>query len=108
MEHSLQLAQALILPGGTTLNGPEGFKPELNGLGPVIGALYPYFFVFSSVGLLLMLIMGGFSLLTGGSDPKQIESGKKKITFAIVGFLIVFLAYWAVQLVALIFGLDEF
>ncbi len=113
MEHTKQLAQILHLPGGSgtggvTLDGPADFNTSITSLGALIGILIPYFFVFSGIGLLIMLIMGGFSLLTGGSDPKKIESGKQRITYAIVGFLIVFLAYWAVQLVAIMFNICEF
>jgi hypothetical protein len=112
METTRKLAQNLTLPGatpgqGVTISGPVGYRAG-NTLGEVISNIFPYLFVFAGIGLLLMLIMGGFELLTSAGDPKKLESGRQRITYAIVGFLIVFLAFWLVQLVALIFGITEF
>lgn len=99
-------AQNLVLPGGETISGPEGFK--ITSIADLIGRLIPFFILFAGIGMLLMLIFGGFQLLMGGSDPKQIEMGKKRITYSIIGFIVIFLAYWFVQAAALIFGLTEF
>lgn len=107
-----ELAQVLHLPFGegddtVPITGPAGFIAGET-LGDVISRIIPYVYVFAGIGLLLMLISGGFSLLTAASDPKKLDSGKQRITYAIVGFFIVILSYWGVQLIALIFGLEEF
>jgi hypothetical protein len=111
MNHHI-LAQGLTLPDETHIEGPTNFGSQyflgLIHLGDVISAIIPYVFFFAGTAMLLMLILGGFSLLTGANDPKKLEQGKQQITYAIVGFIIVFLAYWVVQLAARIFGLTEF
>lgn len=40
----------------------------------------------------LMIIIGGFFLVTSGGNPERVETGKKTITYAIVGFVVVVLA----------------
>ena len=107
MEHVF--AQTLQLPGTTPIlvNGPAGFSAG-NTLGEVLSRAIPLLLVFGGIGLLLMLILGGFQVLTGGSDPKNLESGKQRITYAIVGFIIIFTAFWMVQFIAIMFGLKEF
>lgn len=75
-------------------------------LGVIISELLKYLFVFAGLALLAYLIIGGFSLMTSGGDPKKIEAGKGAITNAILGFLIIFAAYWITQIVALVFNLD--
>ena len=64
-------------------------------------------FVFPIAGLILfvMLLLGGFQMLTGAANSKSIDEGKQKITSAIVGFIILFAAYWIAQLLELIFGI---
>lgn len=109
MIFSTIFAQDLVLPGTdgkpVTITGPvTGFT----NIGSIITKAIPYLFFFAGVTLLLMLVFGGFSLLTSGGDPKSLDSGKKRITNAIIGFIIIFVAYWLVQLVARIFGLTEF
>jgi len=40
----------------------------------------------------LLIMIGGFYLLTAAGDPNRIETGKKVLTAAIIGLMIVFLA----------------
>jgi len=101
-------AQELCFPGDNNcVSGPADFRFANGSVGSVISSLIQYITVFAGIALLLMLIYGGFQLMTGSGDPKQIEMGKKRITYSIVGFLIVFFAYWGVQLIAIMFGIRE-
>jgi hypothetical protein len=58
--------------------------------------------------LLFMLIGGGIGIISGAgkSDPKTIEAGKKAATSALIGFVVIFFAYWIVRLVETITGLE--
>jgi hypothetical protein len=40
----------------------------------------------------------------GKNDPEQAAKGKKAATTALIGFIIVFAAYWIVRIIELIFG----
>lgn len=63
-------------------------------------------FFFAGALLLLYLLAGGIAFMTSGGDPKALESAKKTITNAFIGFFLVFTAYWTVQLVAAVLGLS--
>jgi len=76
-------------------------------LGQIVGALLPYLFVIAGLLLLLYLIFGGFTYLTSAGDPKKMEDAKGKITGALVGFLIVFVSFWIVQIVGKVFGIEQ-
>ncbi|MBI3980486.1 hypothetical protein HY345_00640 [Candidatus Microgenomates bacterium] len=92
---------------GTQLSGitdPLGGKWA--DLGAVINDLVPYAFVAGGLLLMVFLTVGGFGLLTSGGDPKKIEAGKEKIVASLVGFFIVFGAYWIYILILFILGLD--
>jgi len=45
-------------------------------------------------------------MLTGATDPKQQEAGKQRILAGIIGFLLIFSAYWLAQLLQTIFGIS--
>jgi hypothetical protein len=77
------------------------------GIGPIISALLPYLFAISGIILLLYLIYGGFQMMLSRGDPKAVQSAQAKITSAIVGFIIIFIAYWLVQLLARVLGLSQ-
>lgn len=76
-------------------------------IGAILDAAVPLVFGFAGFGLLLMIISAGFTLLTSAGDAKKLESGKQRLTYAIVGFLVIFVAYWVVQLAGKIFGVSE-
>lgn len=104
------LAQKITLPdpGGSGVKTLEGFPSfKFANLAEVISRAIPFVFAFAGIGLLLMLLNGGFTLLTSAGDPKKLESGKQTLTYALVGFLIIFVAYWLVQILGRIFGLTE-
>src|SRR3972149_1770041 len=73
-------------------------------IGGIISALLPYLFVVAGLLLLLYLVFGGFGLLTSRGDPKAVQIAKERITFALVGFIVVFVSYWIVQIIGVVLG----
>jgi hypothetical protein len=108
-----QLTQAIIIPGpsGTPIPIPYptgfGFAFEQGKIGNILSAAIPFVLGFAGLGLLLMLIAAGYTFLTSAGDAKKMEQGKQQLTNALVGFIIVFAAYWIVQLIGKIFGLES-
>lgn len=76
-------------------------------IGDIISELLKYLFPLAGLLLLLYLLFGGFQLMTSGGDPKKIQEAKGKLTNALVGFIIVFVAYWLVQIIASTLGLGK-
>ena len=102
------LAQVIELPGTTpgakvTIEGPV---PQFGTLADIINKLIPLIFAIAGLILFFYLISGGFDLLLSGGDPKKAESAKGKITNAVVGFIIIFVAWWLTQILTRIFGLS--
>lgn len=79
---------------------------ETSTIGDIISFLLRYIFTFAGLILFIYLIIGGFGLLTSAGDPKAVESAKGKITNAVVGFFIIFISYWLVQILEIIFGIE--
>lgn len=103
-----QLSQ-LIIEGNSgmpdvTVNGPDGFKFNGAGIGEILSQSLGYVFAAAGIGLLLMIISSGFSLMTSAGDPKKSAAGKMRLTNAIIGFLLIFAAYWIVQILGVVFG----
>lgn len=103
------LAQNLTLPGvkdgsDYVLKSPTGFA--FGNLGEVVTKASTYIFAFAGLGLLLMLVMAGFTFLTSAGDAKKLESAKGQLTNAIIGFLLIFTAFWIVQIAGKILGFE--
>lgn len=75
--------------------------------GTILTALNQYVFPLAGLLLLIYLLYGGFQYLTSGGDPQKTNSAKRIITHALIGFIIVFLAFWIVQIVARILGTTD-
>jgi hypothetical protein len=103
------LAQALQIPWGSsgtkTVQGPLASSITF---GSIISNNLKYIFYFGGVGLLIMLLGSGFTFLTSAGDPKKMEKAKGQLTNALIGFLLIFVAFWLVQAAGIIFGIAEF
>ncbi len=101
----MQLAQSDF--NITELEGKvPGFKFVGGSIGDIVSEFLKYLFPLAGLLVLLYLLLGGFQLMTSGGDPKKTQEAKGKITNALIGFVIVFIAYWLVQIVGTILGIE--
>ena len=61
-------------------------------------------FVLAGVICFLLVIYGGFKFITGGQ--KGADEAKGIATAAVVGFIVMFSAYWIVQIIGLLIGME--
>lgn len=97
---------------GIDLNAIEnealpGFRFAGGNLGSVVSAALPYVFFAAGAVLLFMIISAGLTLMTAAGDQKAVAGAKQRLTHALVGFILVFLAYWIVQATGIILGLPD-
>lgn len=105
------LAQSFDI-GNFHISGPtqtEGGVISLtnDSLPSIIASSLSFVFAFAGIGLLLMIIRAGFTLMMSAGDAKKLASGRTALTNAIVGFIIIFSAFWIVQIAGTIFGWDS-
>lgn len=43
-------------------------------------------------------------MLTSAGDPEKVKAGQGKITTGLIGFLIIFTAYWLMQIIETVLG----
>ncbi|OGD62284.1 hypothetical protein A2160_00625 [Candidatus Beckwithbacteria bacterium RBG_13_42_9] len=97
----------LTLPGkDMTITEPATFKfaGSAGTLGKVISELLKYIFPIAGLILLFMLIAGGFQLLTSAGNPETTKAGQARVVSALIGFVIVFVAWWLMQIVETVLG----
>lgn len=70
----------------------------------VIGNLLPNIYIFSGIILLFILLGGGFMMISGGDNPDSIAKGKEAAIGAIIGFVIIFMSYWIIQIIEILTG----
>lgn len=67
-------------------------------------------FVVAGVIILFFFIFGGIGMIAsaGNDNPQKMEQAKKTLTSALIGFIVVFTAYWIVKLLGTITGAQIF
>ena len=83
-----------------------GFKFQNATLGDIISSALQYIYVIAGLSLLVMLIAGGVELMAAAGDEDAMKSGYGKIKTSLIGFLIVFVSYFVVQIVEVVFGIQ--
>src|SRR3989344_1133405 len=114
MNTLLAQAPAIKLPNAEGTPVPIPYPTEMQSfifasksLGDIISRAVLFVLAFAGIGLLLMLLASGFEYLTSAGDAKKLEGAKQRLTYSIVGFLLIFTAFWLVQIAGNIFGLTE-
>ncbi len=90
---------------GSEFGSPFG---QTYGLADLVSVILSNAMVVAGIILLLLLIFGGISMIMGaGQDnPEQAAKGKQATTSAVIGFIIIFAAYWIIQIIETITGLN--
>jgi uncharacterized membrane protein len=77
-------------------------------IGPFITNLLSNALVLAGLILLVYMIIAGIGIMSsaGSGSEEKMEKGKKAITSALIGFIVVFCAYWIVQLISKVTGVN--
>ena len=93
------------------VNIAEQFNSPFGGSGgKTIGDLVSLFlkaaFVIAGILILVLFLVGGFSIIAGAGrdNPEAAEKGKSAITSAVIGFVVIFAAYWIIKIIEVITG----
>lgn len=97
MATSFNLGDRLFFQGDTANKAYPGASSLINNILPNV-------YVAAGLIIFFMIILGGFTILTGAKDPHKIEEGGKTITSAIMGLLVLFASYWIIQIIQVITG----
>lgn len=87
--------------------GPAQKFPTIASL---INVLLPNLLLLAGLILFILMLGAGFKLIqgAGSGDAQATEQGKKALTYAIVGFVLIFASFFIIQLVEVLTGLKIF
>ena len=73
-----------------------------------MNVLIPNFMVIAGITCFIIVIIAGFKMVqsAGNGDPHETEQAQKALGAAIGGFLLIFAAYWIVQIVKFVTGMN--
>lgn len=91
------ILRGFFAPGGT---GGVGF------LSRFISNLITIFLIVAVVVAFFFLVMGGIRYITSGGDREAAEAARSQITKAVIGLLLVFIAYAILRLLGEMLGIN--
>ena len=98
------LASVFALSGFESINssGPAKISDLVIVIKNIISILAPI----AAVAFLIMLIVGGYQLLTSGGDPKAVAGARTTLTYAVIGIILVVASWLILLLIKNITGVD--
>ena len=80
--------------------GTKGVDTVFPDLATLINVLLPNVYVLAGLILLILLILGGLTfILNAGKKPEEMARGSQALTAALIGFVIIFISYWIVNII---------
>lgn len=88
---------------GSVFNSPIGREYSI---GNLVSNFVQAAIVISGVIMLFLFIFGGISMIAGAgqSNPESVARGKKALTAALIGFILIFTSFWIVRIIEIITG----
>lgn len=82
---------------------------DVKQIGGLVSLFLNVAFVFAGLIFLFGFVMSGIKMISsaGKNDPQKSEQAKKALTSAVIGFVVVFAAYWIVKLLGTFTGLTD-
>ncbi len=91
---------------GNTYLGSGSQLTNLSNVGSFVSRIVQGSIAVAGIILVFLFVFGGISIIAsaGSDNPQGVEKGKQAITTALLGFLLIFGAYWIVKLIEIIAG----
>lgn len=89
-----------VPPGRITIGNPL----QADTISEVLGAIANFLFIISFPIITIMILWGAFQLLTAAGNEERIRQGRRTITWAVIGLVVVLIAGGIATLVANILG----
>ncbi len=95
---------ALTVPGSKDFNpNVSGLRPEFKDLGSFLTALLPVIIYLAAFLMIFWMAWGVFEYIFAGGNKDSLSHARKRITWSIVGFLVVIISFSIYQYAQTIF-----
>lgn len=86
--------------GGISIRNPIG----ATSISQLLDRIIDYLILIGAPILAIMVLWGGFQILTAGGDPEKFSTGRKTITYAVVGYGVILISKGVSFIIRELFG----
>lgn len=103
---------ALTLPGqdgqpAQQITAPNGIpKGGMTTLSSVLTNGITIFLILGAIVTLIMIVTAGIQWSSSGGDKAKLQSARNRLTWAIIGFSLLLLSFFAINIVGYLFKVD--
>ena len=92
---------------GSVFFGNDTFPQQPGNVGRVVTAIVSTLVLFAGAIFVVLIVIGGFSMIIGAGQGNQqkIGQGRQAVTAALIGFLVIFAAFWIVRIIETMTGI---
>ncbi|MBI4066974.1 hypothetical protein HY407_01220 [Candidatus Gottesmanbacteria bacterium] len=95
-------------PTGVEVCIADFFAParKFGNLGEMVSILSKNIVLVAGVIFFILILIAGFGVISaaGSEDAQKMEKNKGYLTYAVIGFVIIFGAYWVLQIINAVTG----
>ncbi len=97
-----------MLLAQVNFDNPHVFAPaRISSIGTLMNLIIPLLLLGAALLFLIMGLMAGFNILTGGDNPDQIKKAQQSLGFSVLGIIIVICSFLAVKLISMVLGVNN-
>ena len=96
----------LLDPKGSPTTDPNIGIPTLKSLETVFSNILNIAVALAGIVLFVMLIIGGLGYLTSAGEPEKVKKSGATLTWAIVGFVLLIVSWFILNLLGQFTGID--
>jgi hypothetical protein len=78
--------------------------PKVRTIGEMLNVFIPLVFIIAAIVLLSVLLWGAFKYITSGNNPESFTQAKNIIKYAILGIIMIGIAYTLTKVISYIAG----
>ncbi len=87
--------------GNQTINAPTNLpQPSTDMVGKILSNGINIFLITGIIVSVLVIVWGGISWITSGGDKQKLASARARITWAIIGLIIMFVSFFIINILS--------
>lgn len=100
LKSEVKIADFFFLKPGTTVASSNLSNP-----GGLISVILPNLFIIAGIIMFFLVVLGGFTIISSAGNPEQTQKGQQTLVGAIIGFVVIIISYWIVQIIETVTGI---
>jgi hypothetical protein len=92
-----------LFEGTTAIETPSSVFATRPTVAMIINRVWLFAFPIAGFILFVMLVWGGFEMVSGAASSKSKDQGRQRATAAIIGFVLLFSVFWIAQIIEYVF-----